>query len=1426
MQNGPTIQSGYAEVITWGTEFGGGNGLLFQLRAKFMGGNIGHAAVRLTFPADEQAQNLIDKYCYHENNQVLPFEKRTLPNGQQVYEVYISAWSNDEVTLDRDFIIDSIEERAGVNFAMDPKWAAELQPEKRSYKGLIGRTTMTLGPDEIIHQRGNLSDAEFKAFENIANFKKYIQELDNYRFAAGRLDRVVAKTNKLGETDVILLDRLYPQWKDNVKKPPKITSAEINFLTNEINQRKSDFENSPRNLELMQTIQEMAKQQKSEILKMIKTDFTRWQQITPKTAEKILENKNLLGLEMISATNLMNYSKDEIAELCQKLQDKSDIEFDNLKANYENHIPKNQELLRNNFSYGLPPDHIVQIPLASKNGENKNGALDLEPMLNRAKQVAISHDKFSLTGTNCSKVAGWVLQAGAKENKSSKLFNRRALRSFATPQMVLNNALKYLRKNSKKADSNYNKEIEALSKTNDDAKTTKPLPVSGFVEISFAGIDSKLSSKEQCEAFLSKFENALANGKEIPYIETSVKLQLEKMIKGDNVLEDRFFKNCDQAIAKANKQSHAQQQLKENEWDIVNQLIVDNKTQKLSKKDHPGLGHSYIILNENGQNKAYRVSRDILGKGMEGKVKVLENEQGERLAIKVMADKSSLNTEINLMKEMGAAKADFVREREAKQSKAMGQMIGNKRYVVQPLYQGSELQSVLKKQALTEEQKLKLAQQCCASVAKMHEKGILHRDIKGANFMASLDEKGNVKNVNVIDFGGAIKLQGDAIVAKPFGSPGYMSPELGREEILKAGRAWQAQEGIAKKQGEFIQEAKAIVEDLQVEKRKVLGESSQTIDMMFAIDPGGLSIFNRDNKQQVLALLEEYDGTNQEELIEKTKHFAPNEGYHGMAANAVKDFCSNRDKAKILDGKIDDFQARIINFQSKYETALQVAKQHKQQLDAEFSKEVTNSVQSDVYAMGIMLQNEFKLDLAKLGLANMLAVDPNERPTMNEVMNVINHKINPDAKISQENGNKNQSKERLPSAVNANTMHPLDNGKLSILTKDEITQLDTMKEGKENNYIKVNNKTIFLTKEGGAFVMHSPIGSGATAAAFLVQNVADQSWSVLKMVKGQDNKIHGQVSQQNTENATLSELKQLHGTLKIQNGNQSMHISIQPYAQGKEYTDVMKLATSDSEGLPLEQTVLMALKAVEALTDLHENHHFLHRDIKPQNMIWDPIDKKCTLIDFGCAGKCQGTDLKIQDMTKRGSEAYQAPEIEFDKIIKRDRSYSNKTDLYSLGVVINELIEKTKPDDKIVLERLKQIQAKMTDNDPSKRPSGKEVLQELLNVSQLLVAKGHLSKEDVASSEQFLAKGKEASKTSEAKNDRTKSLMFSTYSHSETKSEQSLAKGKEASKTSEAKNDRTKSLIFSTYSHPETNRASTKVEVDATPTQSARTFKK
>jgi len=1331
-----TNERGHAEVITWGTEFEGGNGLRYQLAAKFKGGNIGHAAIRLTIPIDdsENADELIKKYCYEDNRIVLPHTKRELPNGKEVFEVYISAWSNDTVTLERDYIMDSLDEREGVHFNWDQKFQEQFKPSKRSYKGLYDRTTMLLGPEEVIHRR-NMSDEQYNRLTAIQRFKSYAREVDNFELLERRIPRI-STLKTLNATELILLDRLIPDWRSNVKKPPKLSDVELSNLISQVSISKNKYETSEASKTILNDVSNLAKNELVEIQNQINADFKKWQKISPKTAERIMENRKLIGQpygmdDVQHFTTLTSYTGTQISELLEYMDSKikKGWEPKELISHYKGYIPSNTQLLETSYTFGLPPDHIVRIPLDSISSPSNDGSLKLEPMLRRAKEIATSNEKFSLTGTNCSKVAGLVLFEGAQGNKKRKIFNREAMNKFATPQLVLNNSLNYLRNLSKQSKKKYNQAVDI--KLKDQPKQDVSQYVPGFKEITFDGIDQNLTPKEKCAVFMGKFEGIIKNGSEIPYFDVALKLKIESIIKDDSVLETRFAELCQAAIIKANKQSIEAQTLRKDEWGIVNSMIDGTAPQqKISKKDNPELSYSYIILDINGQKKPFRVSHDVLGKGMEGKVKIIENQQGERFAVKILANTASLDTEVANMKEVGAVITDFTRKREKKYSKTLQDMIGDKRYVVMPLHKGTEIAQLLRNKNLTDNQKIELALKCCEAIKKLHDQGILHRDIKSANFIASIDDSsGKIEEVNVIDFGGSIKTnEKGEVIAHPFGTPGFIAPEVGGVRILQISREVDKQQQIAKKHGLLVIEASDQINLLNKKMSELKSEQSVYKEQLFQIFPDKSTIFNLKDKDEVVKILSNYNGKNLEEIQDRILALSKTGASYkkDIVISSVKSYCVLADNTKLVANEIALYQEKINKSSQARELAEKNASIERAKLDAEFGKDVKQTSASDIYSLGIMFNKMFGLKLEDLGLAEMLNTDPEKRPNVDSIIKSINNKLG--IPESQKEDNKSRVieikdnialAERLPRNVDPTELHKANDGKLCVFSSDEMSKLNEMRSGKTNQRLTINDSTVFLTKEGGAFILHSPISSGAIGSTYLVQNLDDYSWSVMKMVKGKPHEIRGQLSQFQTENKTLNSLNQLNGTLQLTAGTQNMHISIQPYVHGKTYTDVMKEAHLDENGLSVHSALLMSLKAFESLTDLHENHGILHRDIKPENMMWDVVTNKASLIDFGCAGKRGGQNLEIADVSKRGTAKYQAPEIDFEVMMKRDRKYSEKTDIYSMGIIVGELLSIIKnSENDPSYQQLKQLQASLTNPDPVSRPKAKEAVEKISAIIQ------------------------------------------------------------------------------------------------------------
>lgn len=96
-------------------------------------------------------------------------------------------------------------------------------------------------------------------------------------------------------------------------------------------------------------------------------------------------------------------------------------------------------------------------------------------------------------------------------------------------------------------------------------------------------------------------------------------------------------------------------------------------------------------------------------------------------------------------------------------------------FIVMSCYEGETLKQRIERESLTIDQAIDIALQIARGLAKAHENGIIHRDIKPGNIMITTD--GLVK---ILDFGLA-KLSGQHKFTRTnvlLGTPAYLSPEL------------------------------------------------------------------------------------------------------------------------------------------------------------------------------------------------------------------------------------------------------------------------------------------------------------------------------------------------------------------------------------------------------------------------------------------------------------------------------------------------------------------------------------------------------------------------------------------------------------------------------------------------------------------------
>jgi len=100
----------------------------------------------------------------------------------------------------------------------------------------------------------------------------------------------------------------------------------------------------------------------------------------------------------------------------------------------------------------------------------------------------------------------------------------------------------------------------------------------------------------------------------------------------------------------------------------------------------------------------------------------------------------------------------------------------------------------------------------------------------------------------------------------------------------------------------------------------------------------------------------------------------------------------------------------------------------------------------------------------------------------------------------------------------------------------------------------------------------------------------------------------------------------------------------------------------------------IAMLAAEAVKELHQKNLY-HLDIKADNLIWDLARRKITLIDFGLSRECKVDrvgDKIVQLKRLVGTLKYIAPELMFSKTAIR--TYTEKTEIYALGILFQEIL--------------------------------------------------------------------------------------------------------------------------------------------------------
>jgi serine/threonine protein kinase len=170
----------------------------------------------------------------------------------------------------------------------------------------------------------------------------------------------------------------------------------------------------------------------------------------------------------------------------------------------------------------------------------------------------------------------------------------------------------------------------------------------------------------------------------------------------------------------------------------------------------------------------YQIVED-LGKGGMGRVyKALDNEIGERVALKILkpeiaADEQTIERFRNELKT-----ARQISHKNICRMYHLGRERGTY-YITMEYVSGEDLKStVMRVGQLSVGKTISIIAQVCEGLAEAHRLGVVHRDLKPQNIM--IDKAGNAK---IMDFGIArsIRTKGITEAGVMIGTPEYMSPE-------------------------------------------------------------------------------------------------------------------------------------------------------------------------------------------------------------------------------------------------------------------------------------------------------------------------------------------------------------------------------------------------------------------------------------------------------------------------------------------------------------------------------------------------------------------------------------------------------------------------------------------------------------------------
>jgi len=202
------------------------------------------------------------------------------------------------------------------------------------------------------------------------------------------------------------------------------------------------------------------------------------------------------------------------------------------------------------------------------------------------------------------------------------------------------------------------------------------------------------------------------------------------------------------------------------------------------------------------------------------------------------------------------------------------------------------------------------------------------------------------------------------------------------------------------------------------------------------------------------------------------------------------------------------------------------------------------------------------------------------------------------------------------------------------------------------------------------YLIERELGAGGMATVYLAHDVKHDRKVALKVLRPELAAVLG-AERFVQEIKTTAALQHPHilplfdsGTAGEREGGRQFLYYVMPYIEGETLRDMLNRETQ----LGIEEAVKITTEVADALDYAHR-HGVIHRDIKPENILLH--DGRPMVADFGIAlavsaaagGRMTETGLSL------GTPHYMSPEQ-----ATADKDLTNRSDLYSLGCVLFEML--------------------------------------------------------------------------------------------------------------------------------------------------------